>query len=65
LIAAHPDRFGGFAAVAFKDVDQVAAELNRAVTELEFHGVLVNSWTDMPDGSVAHLDEERFDPFLE
>ncbi|HUZ42375.1 MAG TPA: amidohydrolase family protein [Acidimicrobiales bacterium] len=62
-IAAHPDRFGGFAAVALQDVDEAVAELHRAVAELGFHGVLINSFSDMPDGSVAHLDEERFDPF--
>lgn len=62
-IEAHPDRFGGFAAVALQDVDEAVAELHRAVTELGFHGVLINSFSDMPDGSAAHLDEERFDPF--
>ncbi|HVB50314.1 MAG TPA: amidohydrolase family protein [Acidimicrobiales bacterium] len=62
-IAQHPDRFGGFAAVALQDVDEAIAEMHRGVTELGFHGVLINSFSDMPDGSVAHLDEERFDPF--
>jgi 2,3-dihydroxybenzoate decarboxylase len=62
-IAEHPDRFGGFAAVALQDVDEAIAEMHRGVTELGFHGVLINSFSDMPDGSVAHLDEERFDPF--
>jgi 2,3-dihydroxybenzoate decarboxylase len=62
-IAEHPDRFGGFAAVALQDVDEAIAELHRGVTELGFHGVLINSFSDMPDGSAAHLDEERFDPF--
>jgi len=62
-IAEHPDRFGGFAAVALQDVDEAIAEMHRGVTELGFHGVLINSFSDMPDGSVAHLDEERFNPF--
>jgi predicted TIM-barrel fold metal-dependent hydrolase len=62
-IAEHPDRFGGFAAVALQDVDEAIAEMHRGVTELGFHGVLINSYSDMPDGSVAHLDEERFNPF--
>jgi len=62
-IAEHPDRFGGFAAVALQDVDEAIAELHRCVNELGFHGVLINSFSDMPDGSVAHLDDERFDPF--
>jgi predicted TIM-barrel fold metal-dependent hydrolase len=62
-IAENPDRFGGFAAVPLQDVDQAVAELHRAVTELGFKGVLINSYTAMPDGISAHLDEERFDPF--
>lgn len=62
-IAAHPNRFGGFAAVALQDVDAAVAQLHRAVHELNFHGVLINSFTDMPDGRTAHLDEEQFDPF--
>lgn len=61
-VAVRPDRFGGFAAVALQDVDAAVAELDRAVRQLGFHGVLVNSWTNLPDG-VAHLDEARFDPF--
>ena len=59
----RPDRFGGFAAVALQDVDAAVEELHRAVRELGFHGVLVNSWTDLPDGSVGYLDLPRFDPF--
>jgi 2,3-dihydroxybenzoate decarboxylase len=62
-IAEHPDRFAGFAAVPLQDVDQAVAELHRAVTELGFKGALINSYTAMPDGSSAHLDDERFDPF--
>jgi 2,3-dihydroxybenzoate decarboxylase len=61
-VAAHPDRFGGFAAVALQDVDAAVDELTRAVTELGFHGVLVNSWTSQAEG-IGQLDEPRFDPF--
>lgn len=62
-IAARPDRFGGFAAVALQDVGAAVAELRRAVTDLGFHGVLVNSWSDMPDGSTRHLDDAALEPF--
>ncbi|MGY1706795.1 amidohydrolase family protein [Geodermatophilus sp. SYSU D00697] len=62
-VADRPDRFGGFAAVALQDVDAAVEELHRAVSDLGFHGVLVNSWTDLPDGGVGHLDLLRFDPF--
>jgi 2,3-dihydroxybenzoate decarboxylase len=61
-VAVHPDRFGGFAAVALQDTDAAVDELRRAVTELGFHGVLINSWTDLPDG-IGHLDQDRFAPF--
>ncbi|CDP86692.1 MULTISPECIES: amidohydrolase family protein [Mycolicibacterium] len=61
-ISAHPDRLGGFAAVALQDVDTAVAELDRAVRELGFHGVLINSWTNLPEG-VGRLDEARFAPF--
>ena len=62
-VSQRPDRFGGFAAVALQDVDAAVGELRRAVRELGFHGVLVNSWTDLPDGGVARLDDDRFEPF--
>jgi gamma-resorcylate decarboxylase len=62
-VADRPDRFGGFAAVALQDVDAAVEELHRAVRDLGFHGVLVNSWTDLPDGTAGHLDLPRFDPF--
>jgi 2,3-dihydroxybenzoate decarboxylase len=60
-VAAHPDRFGGFAAVALQDIDAAVDELARAVNELGFHGVLINSWTDLPD-AIGHLDQNRFAP---
>jgi 2,3-dihydroxybenzoate decarboxylase len=62
VVAAHPDRFGGFAAVPLQDIGAAVDELRRAVTELGFHGVLINSWTDLPDG-IGHLDQDRFAPF--
>ena len=62
-VAQRPDRFGGFAAVALQDVDAAVEELQRAVRDLGFHGVLVNSWTDLPGGGVGRLDDGRFEPF--
>ena len=61
-IAANPDRFGGFAAVALQDVEAAVEETHRCVKELGFHGVLVNSFTDTPDGRALHLDDARFAP---
>jgi gamma-resorcylate decarboxylase len=61
VVAAHPDRFGGFAAVPLQDLDAAVAELDRAVNDLGFLGFLINSWTDLADG-IGHLDEPRFEP---
>jgi predicted TIM-barrel fold metal-dependent hydrolase len=44
-IAAHPDRFAGFAALPTPDPDAAAEELRRAVTRLRFRGALVNGTT--------------------
>lgn len=62
-VARHPDRFGGFAAVPLQDIDAAIEELNRAIGGLGFHGVTVNSWTNLPDGSVGYLDQPHFEPF--
>lgn len=65
-VSAHPDRFGAFAALPLQDVDAAVAELDRCVTELGFHGALVNSHTSCSDnGGVAYLDEPQFEPLWE
>ena len=60
MIARHPGRFAGLAAVAPQDPEAAAAEIGRAVTELGLNGVIINSHT----GS-EYLDEEKFWPILE
>lgn len=56
-IAAHPDRFAGFAALPLQDPQAAVTELRRAVTELGFVGALHN------DHVLGHyLDEPRFRP---
>jgi 2,3-dihydroxybenzoate decarboxylase len=58
VIARHPARFAGLAAVALQDPDAAAAELKRAVTVLGLSGALVN------DHTLGHyLDEPQFAPF--
>ena len=42
-VRAHPDRFSGLAAVGFEDVPAAVAELERGVTRLGLHGLIVNS----------------------
>jgi 2,3-dihydroxybenzoate decarboxylase len=62
-VGEHRDRFGGFAAVPLQDTGAAIEELRRAVQELGFLGVTVNSWTSLPDGSTGYLDQPRFAPF--
>ena len=45
VIAAHPARFSGFAALPLQDGDAAARELHRAVTQLGLCGALVNAHT--------------------
>lgn len=57
VIAAHPTRFAGLAALPLQDPDAAAKELRRAIVELGLSGTLVNGPT------LGHyLDEPRFDP---
>jgi len=56
VVADHPGRFGGFAALALQDADAAADELERAVTELGFVGALVNAHT-----LGRYLDDRHFD----
>jgi 5-carboxyvanillate decarboxylase len=60
VIARHPGRFAGLAAVAPQAPKAAAKEISRAVTELGLNGVIINSHT----GS-EYLDEEKFWPILE
>jgi 2,3-dihydroxybenzoate decarboxylase len=58
IIAQHPTRFAGLAAVALQDPDTAAKELARTVTDLGLSGALVN------DHTLGHyLDEPQFAPF--
>lgn len=45
LVAEHPTRFAGFAALPLQDGRAAAAELDRAVTQLGLKGALVNAHT--------------------
>jgi len=59
-IAAHPDRFAGFAALPTADPPAAAAELERAVRTLELVGALVNGRT-----LERFLDDQFFWPIFE
>jgi uncharacterized protein len=59
-VAAHPDRFAGFATLPTPDPRAAAAELERAVTSLGFKGALINGHTQG-----RFLDDQAFWPILE
>jgi len=61
-VAAHPDRFGGFATLPTADPAAAAAELERAVTGLGLAGAMINSTLG---SNGAFLDEPGFAPLLE
>jgi 2,3-dihydroxybenzoate decarboxylase len=56
VVAEHPDRFRGFAALPMQDPEAAVQELERATRELGFCGALVN---DHLQGH--YLDEPRYD----
>jgi predicted TIM-barrel fold metal-dependent hydrolase len=58
-VAAHPDRFAGYAALYPKDVDGAVAELERCVKDLGFKG-----WKTHSNFGDSFLDEKRYWPIL-
>ena len=58
-IAAHPERFAGFAALPTPDPQAAADELERAVTKLGFKGAMVHGLTNG-----LFFDDERFWPIF-
>jgi predicted TIM-barrel fold metal-dependent hydrolase len=66
VVASHPDRYVGLAALALQDPEGAAAELERCVGELGFRGALVNGYSSIGDLETAgYYDEERYLPFWE
>jgi 2,3-dihydroxybenzoate decarboxylase len=59
IIAQHPDRFRGFAALPLQDPAAAAAELERAVTQDGLCGGLVNDCISGPGG--RYLDAPEYD----
>jgi uncharacterized protein len=58
-VAAHPDRFAGFAHLPMRSPEQAADELERTVRDLGFCGALINGVTEG-----RFLDDSRFEPIL-
>ena len=64
LIRQHPDRFSAFAAVPLQQPETAAAELRRAVNELDLKGVLVNGYTNLGSADdIQYLDHPTFREF--
>lgn len=64
LVARHPQRFAGFAALPMQDPEAAAAELTRCVKDLGFVGALVNGFTQGPDADTAiYYDQPQYRPF--
>ncbi len=59
-VAAHPDRFAGFATLPMTDAEAAADELERAVRSLGFKGAMINGTTNG-----RFLDDPSFLPILE
>ncbi len=59
-VAAHPDRFAGFAHLPMSRPEVAAAELERAVRTLGFKGAMINGTTNG-----RFLDDPAFLPILE
>jgi gamma-resorcylate decarboxylase len=58
IAAANPSRFSGFAAVPLQDMRAAVEELERAIKQLGFKGVLINGYTNIGDANTAqYLDE--------
>jgi uncharacterized protein len=58
-VAAHPDRFAGFAHLPMNSPEAAAEELERSVRDLGFCGALINGVTEG-----RFLDDPRFEPIL-
>jgi gamma-resorcylate decarboxylase len=66
IVATHSPRYGGFAVLPLQDPPAAAAELERCVKDLGFHGAMVNGFTNLGDAETGfYYDDPRFLPFWE
>ena len=66
IVDANPTRYGGFATLPMQDPEAAATELERCVTQLGFHGVMLNGFTNLGDADTGvYYDDERFAPVWE
>ena len=66
IVAGNPARLGGMATLPMQDAQACVTELERCVTQLGFPGVMLNGFSNTPDGQDAwYYDHERYLPFWE
>ena len=66
VVASHPDRYSGFAALPMQDVGAAIAELDRSVSKLRFRGALVNGYSTVGDLDTGrYYDDPAYDPLWE
>jgi 2,3-dihydroxybenzoate decarboxylase len=64
VMARHPDRYAGFAAVPLQNPEAAATELERCVKQLGFKGALVNGYSNIHDDkTIEYTDEAKFEAF--
>jgi 2,3-dihydroxybenzoate decarboxylase len=64
VMARHPDRYAGFAAVPMQNPEAAADELERCVKQLGFKGALVNGYSNIHnETTIEYSDEPRFEVF--
>jgi predicted TIM-barrel fold metal-dependent hydrolase len=66
VVAAHPDRYVGLAALPLQDPAAAADELERCVTQHGFKGALANGYSSVGNlETAAYYDEPQYEPFWE
>jgi 2,3-dihydroxybenzoate decarboxylase len=64
VMARHPDRYAGFAAVALQNPEAAAEELERCVKQLGFKGAMINGYSNIQnEDTIEYSDEPKFEVF--
>ena len=64
VVARHPDRYAGFAAVPLQNPEAAADELERCVEQLGFKGAMVNGYSNIQNENTGeYTDEPQFEVF--
>jgi 2,3-dihydroxybenzoate decarboxylase len=64
VMARHPDRYAGFAAVPMQNPEAAASELERCVKQLGFKGAMINGYSNIHnENTIEHTDEPKCEVF--